>query len=174
MEWYAVLGLDANNRQNITMEDIKRSYRMLVLKHHPDKSGGDTDRFIALRKAYAILSDEHTRERYDHTLPHSYSADFLKDVVIGIAQRIPILATWQPDIYITVAHTRKRYHVTLMVYRHHIRGSVITFNTEQVEAMFTVPNDLNEEYLIAEGYGNDVILDGRVKRGDLLIDISTS
>ena len=38
--------------------------RALALKHHPDK-GGDSDTFKIIARAYKVLSDDDTRQRYD-------------------------------------------------------------------------------------------------------------
>ncbi|ORY12852.1 hypothetical protein BCR34DRAFT_563139 [Clohesyomyces aquaticus] len=65
---YAVLGLE----QDATTDDVKKAYRKQALQHHPDKSQGD-DKAAAVKKfqeiafAYAVLSDERRRKRYDLT-----------------------------------------------------------------------------------------------------------
>ncbi len=49
-------------------DDIKRSYRKLALKHHPDRNPGDTEsetRFKEAAEAYEVLSDPQKRQRYD-------------------------------------------------------------------------------------------------------------
>lgn len=53
---------------NATFVAIKQSYRKLILKHHPDKSGsksGDHEKFTAVQAAYEILSDPDKRLAYD-------------------------------------------------------------------------------------------------------------
>jgi curved DNA-binding protein CbpA len=52
--------------KDATAEQIKKAYRKLAMKHHPDK-GGDDKTFQELSKAYSILSDEDKRKRYDET-----------------------------------------------------------------------------------------------------------
>ncbi|MEY2869832.1 MAG: hypothetical protein RIR01_2334 [Bacteroidota bacterium] len=52
--------------KDATAEQIKKAYRKLAMKHHPDK-GGDDKTFQELSKAYTILSDEDKRKRYDET-----------------------------------------------------------------------------------------------------------
>lgn len=59
-DFYKVLGV----ARNATKEEIKRKYRELAHKHHPDK-GGDEARFKELNEAYQILSDEQKRSQYD-------------------------------------------------------------------------------------------------------------
>jgi len=47
--------------KNSTLNDIKKKYRILVLKYHPDKNqyenNNTTDKFIRINKAYVILSE---------------------------------------------------------------------------------------------------------------------
>ncbi len=59
-DYYAVLGVD----KSASGEDIKRAFRKLAHKYHPDK-GGDTEKFKEVNEAYSILSDEKKRKEYD-------------------------------------------------------------------------------------------------------------
>lgn len=59
-------------KKDATADQVKSAYRKLALKHHPDKAGpeGKDDahnRFQEIALAYAILSDEKRRKRYDAT-----------------------------------------------------------------------------------------------------------
>ncbi|MBI2105236.1 molecular chaperone DnaJ, partial [Candidatus Woesearchaeota archaeon] len=45
-------------------DEIKKAYKKLALKHHPDK-GGDAEKFKELSEAYAVLSDDNKRKQYD-------------------------------------------------------------------------------------------------------------
>ena len=60
MTHYATLGV----AENATIEDIKKAYRGLASKHHPDK-GGDTAKFQEIQAAYAVVGDEQQRAQYD-------------------------------------------------------------------------------------------------------------
>lgn len=58
---YQVLGVD----RTATADDIKRAYRRLAHQHHPDKSGGDEEKFKHINAAYQVLSDPAKRAKYD-------------------------------------------------------------------------------------------------------------
>ena len=61
---YEVLGVS----RDASTDDIKRAYRKLALQFHPDKNPGDKqaeERFKEIAEAYAILSDDEKRVRYD-------------------------------------------------------------------------------------------------------------
>jgi curved DNA-binding protein len=71
MNHYETLGVD----KNAEFDDIKKAYRKLASKHHPDK-GGDTEQFKKIQTAYDIVSDEAKRLRYDAELAGGGSRQF--------------------------------------------------------------------------------------------------
>ena len=58
---YEILGIDRNASDN----EIKRSYKKLAMKYHPDRPGGDEEKFKEVSFAYSILSDPEKKQRYD-------------------------------------------------------------------------------------------------------------
>ncbi|QXE89869.1 DnaJ domain-containing protein [Geomonas subterranea] len=63
-DYYEVLGL----KKGASAEEIKRAYRKLAVKYHPDKNPGDKqaeERFKEINEAYAVLSDPKKKEQFD-------------------------------------------------------------------------------------------------------------
>lgn len=63
-DYYDILGVSRNASQ----DDIKRAYRKMALKYHPDKNPGDKkaeEMFKAAAEAYEVLGDQEKRRRYD-------------------------------------------------------------------------------------------------------------
>ena len=60
-DYYEVLGVD----RNATEADIKRAFRELARKHHPDMNPQGGESFREINEAYAVLCDREQRARYD-------------------------------------------------------------------------------------------------------------
>jgi molecular chaperone DnaJ len=58
--YYDILGID----KKATKDDVKKAFRKLAQKHHPDK-GGEEAKFKDITEAYSILSDDRKRKEYD-------------------------------------------------------------------------------------------------------------
>ncbi len=61
-DFYKILGVS----KNASKDEIKKAYRKLAHKHHPDKNGGDEKTFKKISEAYHVLSDDKKREQYDN------------------------------------------------------------------------------------------------------------
>ena len=64
MDYYETLGVNHTS----TPSDIKKSYRRLASKHHPDK-GGNPEQFKKVQEAYDVLSDPEKKSQYDNPNP---------------------------------------------------------------------------------------------------------
>ena len=84
MDYYAILGVP----RTATDAEIKKEYRKLALKYHPDKNAGDKvaeEQFKKIAEAYGILGDPEKRRKYD--APHSASSFSFEDFVNGFGSQ---------------------------------------------------------------------------------------
>jgi DnaJ-class molecular chaperone len=105
-DYYDVLNL----HQSASHEDIKRSFRQLALKHHPDKNRNSEDskkKFMEIVEAYEILSDNQSRKEYDRTYKY-------KEFSVNRGWTPP--ADWQ-QVY-SYEHLKKEYD------RSHVAGGM--------------------------------------------------
>ena len=67
MDYYETLGV----AKDATQDDIKKAYRKLAQKYHPDRNqeSGAEDKFKEIQKAYKTLKDPQTRAAYDNPQP---------------------------------------------------------------------------------------------------------
>ena len=63
-DYYKILGVD----KNASEKDIKKAFRRLARKHHPDVNPDDAkaeERFKEINEAHEVLSDQEKRRKYD-------------------------------------------------------------------------------------------------------------
>ncbi|KKW41416.1 MAG: Chaperone protein DnaJ [Candidatus Magasanikbacteria bacterium GW2011_GWA2_56_11] len=66
-DYYKILGVE----KNASAEDIKKAFRKLAHKYHPDKTGGDEAKFKEINEAFQVLGNPQKRQQYDQ-----FGADF--------------------------------------------------------------------------------------------------
>ena len=60
-DYYKILGVD----KNASPDDLKKAFRKLAHEYHPDKKGGNAEKFKEANEAYSVLSDDKKRKQYD-------------------------------------------------------------------------------------------------------------
>ncbi|HEY6161685.1 MAG TPA: DnaJ domain-containing protein, partial [Bacteroidia bacterium] len=63
-DYYKILGVEKNASQ----EEIRKAFRKLAVKYHPDKNAGDRNaenKFKEINEAYEVLGDKEKRKKYD-------------------------------------------------------------------------------------------------------------
>jgi curved DNA-binding protein len=76
---YEVLGIQKNSSD----DDIKKAYRNLAMKWHPDKEGGNEETFKEIAEAYETLSDRNKRRSYDQQNSFHFDDSIFEDLIRG-------------------------------------------------------------------------------------------
>lgn len=86
MDYYKQLGI----KESASPEEIKKAYKKLAMKHHPDR-GGDPDIFNKITNAYDTLTDPKKKQKYDNKTNHSNfkNFNFSKSNFTGFASTRP-------------------------------------------------------------------------------------
>lgn len=79
VDYYKTLGVD----KGASLDDVKKAYRKLALKHHPDRNPSDKKRaeekFKEISEAYAVLSDPEKRKQYDEFGTDAFRQKFTQE-----------------------------------------------------------------------------------------------
>lgn len=193
--YYHVLGLDNTNVKEVTASTIRKQYLKMAKIHHPD-TGGDSESFRQVKRAYEVLSDPMEKEKYDKQMfgttawwdkPILWSdwesdvSELSKVVILKAAKAIPLNTPWSADLIITVLcrgqeDVGKLFHnVSYVARRAKVQGSVIEFMDIEQTVTFRLEVWDEEEYLVLNAHGNDIITsEGEIHRGDLLVDLQSA
>ncbi|RUM92028.1 MAG: J domain-containing protein [Thiomicrospira sp.] len=68
-DYYEILGVD----RSASEADIKKAYRKLAGKYHPDKPSGDETKFKEINEAYEVLGDKEKRQMFDQLGPNYHN-----------------------------------------------------------------------------------------------------
>jgi DnaJ-class molecular chaperone len=91
---------------NAPADIIKKQYRKLSLEHHPDRTGGDSDKFKEINEAYEVLSDPNLRAQYDEELnPSMPHPDMLFEMLFKNQHAFRVVQQKPPPIVIPLEIT---------------------------------------------------------------------
>jgi DnaJ-class molecular chaperone len=95
-DYYNILEVE----RGCSQEDIKKAYRKLVVKYHPDKNPDGESKFKEIAEAYGVLGDVEKRKNYDR----GGSANFedLRDMFSGFGANDIFTQNWGIDLDIVV------------------------------------------------------------------------
>jgi len=60
-DYYKILWVE----ESANKDEIKKTFKKLAVKHHPDKAGGNKEKFQEINEAYQVLSNDKKRQQYD-------------------------------------------------------------------------------------------------------------
>lgn len=137
LDYYQTLGIAVNANE----KEIRKAYKALCQKHHPDKTGKEgTAFFLKIRKAYDVLVDPQRRVVYDQGLKQGINPEEFKKILQSMAQSVAMGAmdtlANQPGCPLTSAiklrlETEKdKLHLAMIELRTNLR--IITKQTDKI------------------------------------------
>lgn len=175
MDYYSILGVGRNASQ----DEIKRAYRELAMKHHPDRPDGDAEKIKAINEAYETLKDPIKRKNYDNPEPqYQYRYDTQNPFGQGFENIFSqAFGFGQPNM-----RRRVRNHDITLSYTINFLDM---FTGKEVNISYKMPNG-RPEYLDVRippgirhgdvinfaGYGDDTI--PNIPRGNLILKIKVT
>jgi hypothetical protein len=107
-DYYTVLSLEQRPAEDVGAEEIKRAYRRLALRHHPDvcppsRRAESTELFLELRRAYETLSDPARRVRYNADLGEGTGGEVASPGGVAFARHV-----WESQLAVLRARSEQR------------------------------------------------------------------
>jgi curved DNA-binding protein len=165
--YYKILGLSKDASQ----EDIKKTYRKLSKKHHPDM-GGDDEMFKKINEAYSVLGDEKKRKEHDNPRrgfddifsSGGFGSDFMESMFNQSRSRRYRGSDIKIDLTITVKDSMMGGEKEVSYYR-----MTKDFREERRSIKINIPQGADDGNLFrVSGGGNQ----GESSPGDLIIIIN--
>jgi DnaJ-class molecular chaperone len=156
---YIILGLN----KNASKAEIKKKYRTLSLKYHPDRPDGDEEKFKEINKAYSILNDSVEKRKYDNP-PQGFN-DINFQEMFGV-NRFNRGASTMPFRQRHMLNIDKSYEITfqeswsgvikqIVIERFSLNNNMKVIETEQL--YIRVPAGIiNGNTIILRGKGNNI------------------
>lgn len=168
MDYYRLLGVSKTS----SSEDIKRAYRKLAMKHHPDR-GGDAETLQKINEAYDTLKNPAKRQQYDNPQPQMNSRhaqgdpnDFFNNMFNQFTNQ----RRYSPknrDIHISAnIELRDILYGRLLIFEYRLQSG----KKERVE--IEVPRGVQENQMVRyPNLGDDG--NSNIQRGDLIVKFVT-
>jgi curved DNA-binding protein CbpA len=139
---YAILKL----KKSAGEEQIKKSYKRLALKFHPDRKTGDNDKMASINKAYEILGDNEKRKYYDRIREEYLSSQGSWDYSSNSSESPESHSFWDN---LQHRHLRDFIIDSMHYFQRHfgmrIPEEVLDDFQEAVEFVYCIWEELNEE-----------------------------
>lgn len=152
-EHYQTLGIDTN----ATPDDIKKAYRKLAMKHHPDR-GGDSEQFRKIQEAYDALTDPNAQKQQAQSAqqPGGFDFDSIFEI-FGADLRSSRRGTPRVTIWITLADVIKGGKKTISLQLNY------SVSTVEIELPVGLNDGDNIRYAGIGPDGGDLIVQFKVK-----------
>lgn len=118
MNPYNTLGV----KSDATIDEIKASYRKLAQKHHPDREGGNAEKFKEVQKAYDTLSDPEKRAHYDEWKDGPNSDDIADQLIAQVLMQMVDSNNFDLDHTNMITEVKNYFHQQMKVLRVQIKS----------------------------------------------------
>ena len=164
--------LDLN--KNASKAEIKKKYRALSLKYHPDRPEGDEEKFKEINKAYSILSDTVEKGKYDNKQPQGFNDMNFFNEMFGV-NRFKGVNTFRQRHMLNID---KSYEISfqeswsgvikqIIIERFSLINGMKVIETEQLYIRIP-PGLISGNIIILKGKGNSI---NNIITGDVLVNI---
>ena len=163
-------------KKSASKEEIKKKYRVLSLKYHPDRPEGNKEMFQKINEAYAILSNASEKKKYDNIRqPNGFNdANFFNEMY-GINRRGTSKTSFRKTEYLNIY---KSYEITfqeswsgvikqIVIERFSLINNMKVIETEQLYVRIP-PGIRNDNVIILRDKGNSI---NRIMFGNVIVNI---
>lgn len=198
---FLTLELDPSYKFIYTQQDIKRRYHALAKLYHPDKNSKESQKFITIHNAYEQLTQMHLPRvqcdnenfydiiftKYNQLLGHCWNTanDFKTDmqhlntnwknttIAKNIFSKMENIISWEKNhvLDVSIEHHHLGKSIKIRYDCMKLYGLLFYKETKVNIVMLDKHIEYESECIILEMEGNDIIQDGEVMTGDLVVNV---